>query len=84
MLEHIGNLRTSELQLRQPLSPLECDWLIGCLSDRNGVANVEWGDKARRLFVVHDPDIVGTPEIVDFLRTCGVLAARARAHYATM
>jgi hypothetical protein len=84
MLEHLRNLRTSELTLRQPLSPLECDWLTGCLRARNGIATVNWGDKACRLFVEHDPEIVGSPELVDFLRSCGVPVTPARTHDAKM
>ncbi|HUF74043.1 MAG TPA: hypothetical protein VMR74_14250 [Gammaproteobacteria bacterium] len=81
MLENVANLRTSEVELRQQLSALECDWLTSCLHAQNGVADVKW-DKTRRLFVDYDPDIFGSAELVDFLRTCGVPVAAVRAGYA--
>ena len=82
MLEHVGNLRTSELELRQQLSALECDWLTGCLHAKIGVADVKWGDQPRRLLVEYDADIFGSTELVDFLRTCGVPVAALRVGYA--
>jgi len=82
MLENVGNLSTSELELRQQLSPLECDWLTGCLHAKNGVADVKWGDQPHRLFVEYDADIFGSTELVDFLRTCGIPVAAVRATYA--
>ncbi len=82
MLEHCGNLRTSELELRQQLSLLECDWLTSCLHAKNGVADVKWGAKTHRLFVEYDADIFGSTELVDFLRTCGVPVAAVRIGYA--
>jgi hypothetical protein len=82
MLQNVGNLRTSEVELRQQLSALECDWLTSCLHAKNGVADVKWGDKTRRLFVAYDPDIFGSTELIDFLRTCGVPVAAVRAGYA--
>lgn len=81
MLENGGNLRTSEIELRQQLSTLECDWLTSCLHGRSGVADVKWNDKTRRLCVEYDPDICGSSELVDFLRTCGVPVAALRVAY---
>jgi hypothetical protein len=81
MLEHVGNLRTSEIELRQQLSALERDWLTGCLHAKNGVAQVRWRDKTRQLSVEYDADIFGSTELVDFLRTCGVPVASLRVGY---
>ena len=82
MLENVGNLRTSEIELRQQLSALECDWLTGCLHAKNGVADVRWGDNTRRLAVEYDADLLGSAELVDFLRTCGVPVVSLRVGYA--
>lgn len=82
MLENVGNLRTSEIELRHQLSALECDWLTGCLHAKNGVADVKWAGKMRRLFVEYDADTFGSADLVDFLRTCGVPVAAVRAGYA--
>lgn len=82
MLEYVGNLRTSEVELRQPLSALERDWLTSCLNARNGVADVKWAGKMHRLCVEYDADVFGSSELIDFLRTLGVPVASLRAAYA--
>jgi hypothetical protein len=33
MLQTLGNLKTSEIELRQHLPVLECEWLVGRLLD---------------------------------------------------
>lgn len=84
VLNNVGNLMTSELELRQRLSALECDWLAGCLHAKNGVAAVQWSDKTSRLFVEYNADIFGSAELIDFLLTCGVPVAAVRAGYALL
>jgi hypothetical protein len=79
MLESVGNLKTSEIELRQQLPPLESDWLSNCLRAKYGVADVQWAGDTRRLLVEYDADIFGSAELVDFLRMCGVPVAAVRA-----
>ncbi len=83
MLESVWNLKTSEIELRQQLPVLECDWLISRLLAKHGIANAKWGrNTTRRLFVEYDADIFGSAELVDFLQTCGIPVAAVRAGYA--
>ncbi len=82
MLESGGNLNTSEIELRQQLPTLECEWLISCLRGIHGVADAKWGGNTRQLFVEYDADIFGSGELVDILHTCGAPVAALRAGYA--
>lgn len=77
--EHFRNLQTSEIELRQPLPVLECEWLLGRLLAKQGVATAEWVASTRRLLVQYDADLCGGAELVAFLQACGVSAAAVRA-----
>lgn len=81
MRENVGNLMTSEIELRQQLSALECDWLTSYLHAKNGVADVKWGGKSRRLFVEYDTDIFGSAELVGVLNICGIRVVAVRVGY---
>lgn len=82
MRDNVADLMTSEIEFRQQLSALECEWLTSCLHAKNGVADVKWGDRTHHLFVEYNADICGSAELIDFLRTCGVSVAAVRAGYA--
>ncbi len=79
MRQNDGNLMSSEIELRQHLSALECDWLTGCLYAKNGVADVKWSDKTSRLFVEYNTAVFESAELLDFLRARGVPVASLRA-----
>ena len=75
MIENLRNLKTSEIELRQQLPVLECEWLIGRLLANRGVAAAEWVANTRRLLVQYDADLCGKAELVAFLQSCGVSPA---------
>ncbi len=75
MIENLRNLKTSEIELRQQLPVLECEWLIGRLLAKRGVATAEWVANTHRLLVQHDANLCGKAELVAFLQSCGVSAA---------
>jgi hypothetical protein len=79
VIENLRNLETSEIELRQPLPVLECEWLIGRLLATRGVATAEWVANTRRLLVQYDSALCGRAELVAFLQSCGVSAAAVPA-----
>jgi hypothetical protein len=74
MLGDVRNLKTSKIALRERLPTLECEWLVGRLRSRRGVAAAQCND-ARHLMVEYDADEVVTDDLIDFLNQCGVRAA---------
>ena len=70
MLDSVRNLRTSEIQLRQGLPEPECNWLVGQLRAKRGIADAEC--RVRQLVVEYDADIVDRADLVEFLDVCGV------------
>jgi len=70
MLDSVRNLRTSEIELRQGLPELECNWLVGQLRAKRGIADAECG--LRRLVVEYDADILDSTDLVEFLDACNV------------
>jgi len=81
MLQSLRNLKTSEIELRQPLPVLECEWLVGRLLARQGVATAKWAGNTRHLLVEHDADSFGSAELIAFLQSCGVPVTGVRAAY---
>jgi hypothetical protein len=79
MLDSLWNLKTSEIELRQPLPVLECEWLVGRLLAKQGVSTAKWAGNTRRLLVEHDANSFGSAELVAFLQCCGVSVAEVRA-----
>ena len=79
MTEKLRNLETSEIELRQQLPVLECEWLVGRLLATRGVATAEWVANTRRFLVRYDADLCGRAELVAFLQSCGVSAAAVPA-----
>ena len=79
MFENLRNLKTSEIELRQPLPVLECEWLVGRLLAKHGVTTAKWAGNTRRLLVEHDADSFGSAELIAFLQCCGVPATEVRA-----
>jgi hypothetical protein len=82
MLDSIRNLRTSEIELRQRLPRLECDWLVGALRARRGIAGAKCAPDALHLTVDYDADRLASDDVVDFLNECGVLVSRVHGGYA--
>jgi hypothetical protein len=68
----VRNLRTSDIELAQRLPTLECEWLVGQLRSRSGIAAVHCASDARRLTVEYDADELVARDVVDFLGQCGV------------
>jgi hypothetical protein len=81
MLESVRNLKTSEVELRQPLPVLECEWLVGRLLAKQGVATAEWAGN-RRLSIEYDADLCSRAELIAFLQSCGVSATAVRVGFA--
>jgi hypothetical protein len=74
MLGDIRNLKTSDIELEQRLPALECEWLVGQLRSRPGIAAAQCADDARHLMVEYDADELVAGDLVDFLSQCGVRA----------
>jgi hypothetical protein len=81
MIESLRNLKTSEIELRQPLPVLECEWLVGRLLAKKGVKDAKWAGGTRRLLVEYDADRFGSAELIAFLQSCGVPVAAVRAAF---
>ena len=82
MIESLRNLKTSEIVLRQQLPVLECEWLVGRLLAKQGVAAAQWVADTGRLLVEYDADLCGRAELVAFLQSCGISAAAVRVRFA--
>lgn len=78
MLGDVRNLKTSDIELKQRLPALECEWLVGRLRKRPGIAAARCADDARRLTVEYDADELVSGDVVDFLTECGVRVASVR------
>jgi hypothetical protein len=81
MLENLGNLKTSEIELRQQVPMLACDWLVDRLLTKQGVAAAEWGRDTHRLLVEYDADLCCGAELIAFLQDCGFPVAAARVGF---
>ena len=79
MLGDVRNLKTSTIELAQRLPVLECEWLVGQLSSRSGIAAARCASDARHLMVEYDADELVTRDVVDFLSQCGVRVATVHA-----
>jgi hypothetical protein len=78
MLGDVRNLKISDIELEHRLPTLECEWLVGQLRLRPGIASVRCEDDASRLTVEYDADELVTADVLDFLGQCGVRAAAHR------
>ena len=78
MLGDVRNLKTSDIELSQGLPALECEWLIGQLRSRPGVAAARCAGDARCVTVEYDADELVSGDVVDFLSQCGVRVAAVR------
>ncbi len=78
MLTSLRNLKTSEIELRQPLPVLECEWLVGRLLAKQGIETAKWVGNTCRLLVEYDADLCGMADLVAFLQSCGVPGAAVR------
>ena len=79
MLGDVRNLKISDIELAQRLPTLECEWLVGQLRSRTGIAAAHCASDARRLTVEYDADELVTGDVVDFLSECGVRVAAVHA-----
>ena len=77
MFGDVRNLRVSDIELKQPLPALECEWLLGQLRSRSGIAAARCEGDACRLMIEYDADELVTGDVLDFLTQCGVRAAAA-------
>ena len=75
MLGDVRNLRTSNIELKQRLPTLECEWLVGQLRSRPGIATARCAGDARYVTVEYDADELVSGDVVDFLSQCGVPVA---------
>jgi hypothetical protein len=76
MLRDVRNLKTSAIELDERLPTRECEWLVGRLRSRRGIAAAQCDD-ARHLTVQYDADELVTDDVLDFLGRCGVRVAAA-------
>jgi hypothetical protein len=76
--ESVRNLKTSALDVRDPLNALEQDWLVGRLVSKTGVhtALCNGGDPLR-LTVEYDADLLNGSDLLEFLQICGLHAKPA-------
>jgi len=74
MLNSLRNLKTSEIELRQPLPVLECEWLVGRLLAKQEIETAKWAGGTYRLLVEYDADLCGKADLIAFLQSCGVPA----------
>ena len=79
MLGDVRNLKASDIELAQRLPTLECDWLVGQLRSRSGIAAARCASDARHLRVEYDADELVARDVVDFLTQCGVRVAAVHA-----
>ena len=78
MLGDLRNLKTSDIELAQRLPALECEWLVGQMRSRAGIAAARCASDARHLTVQYNADELVTADILDFLSQCGVRVAAVR------
>jgi hypothetical protein len=75
MLGDVRNLKTSGIELEHRLPTLECEWLVGQLRSRPGIASARCESDACLLTVEYDADELVTGDVLDFLGQCGVRVA---------
>ena len=75
VLSDVRNLKASEIALMQHLPALECEWLVGQLRSRPGIAAARCEGDACRLTIEYDADELVSGDVLDFLTHCGVRAA---------
>lgn len=67
-------LERSHIKLRERLSPLEKDWLVGCLVSGYGVQRAIYSDEdPRQLLVEYDADRINR-DLIDVFYLCGLHA----------
>jgi hypothetical protein len=75
MWDSLRNLKKSELTVRDELSRLEREWLVGCLLTKSGIQDALYKDgDSHRLIVEYDADQVSGGRVIDFLESCGLRA----------
>jgi hypothetical protein len=81
MPESLRNLKTYVIELPQQLPVLECEWLVGRLLAKQGVATAEWLGNYR-LSIEYESDFCDRAELTAFLQSCGVTVAAVRVGFA--
>jgi hypothetical protein len=72
-------LERSQIKLRERLSRLEQDWLIGCLVSRHGVQRAIFSEEDPcRLNLEYDADRMCGPDLRDIFWICGIHAESIR------
>jgi hypothetical protein len=65
-------LERSRIKHRECLSPLEKDWLVGCLVSRYGMQRAIYSDEdPRQLMVEYDADRLNC-DLIDVFYVCGL------------
>jgi hypothetical protein len=82
MLESVSNLKTSEIELRQQVPVLVCEWLVDRLLAEQGVAAASWGGDTHQLVVEYDADLCCGAELIAFLQHTGFPIAAVRLGFA--
>ena len=81
MPESLRNPKTCVIELPQQLPVLECEWLVGRLLAKQGVATAEWVGNYR-LSIEYNSDLCDRAELIAFLQSCGVTVAAVRVGFA--
>jgi hypothetical protein len=72
VLDSVRNLKASDIVLSSRLPTVECEWLVGQLRTRLGIAAARCACDSRYLTVEYDADELVSGDVVDFLSECGV------------
>ena len=81
MSESLRNAKTYVIELPQQLPVLECEWLVGRLLAKQGVATAK-GVSNYRLLIEYDSALCNRAELIAFLQSCGVTVAAVRVGFA--
>jgi hypothetical protein len=77
--DSLRDLRTAEIELREPLGGLERDWVLGQLRAQSGIEDAAWVEEDERsLLIEYDADLMSGAELVNFLYVCGLSTRCAR------
>jgi hypothetical protein len=75
VVSDVRNLKVSDIELKQRLPALECEWLVHQLRSRAGIAAARCATDSRSITVEYDADELVSGDVVEFLSQCGVRVA---------
>jgi hypothetical protein len=75
IVSDVRNLKTSDIELKQRLPALECEWLVHQLQSRAGIAAARCASDSRRITVEYDADALVSGDVVELLSQYGVRVA---------